>query len=397
MSPEKVTDTISAKEESRLRELYRYEILYTPDDPVFDDLTRLAAHVCGTPMAVISFMDRDRQWFKSRYGLKAREYPRHNTFCAQVICEDDLMIIPNSDDDERFSTSVAVVGDEQARFYAGAPLRMPSGHVLGALSVLDRRPRTLDPAQRESLRALARQVVAQLELRRSITELLRAAEERARVQSELRKSEQRFQDFMDNSPALAFIKDDHGRFLYVNKRLAEDFARPVSEWLGRTNQEIMPVQAARDLEEHDLSIFNERQSQVFEEMAPRPDGVTRHYLSYKFLLRDGLGSEQLGCIAFDITDRKKAEQERERLVNDLQEALAQVKTLKGFIPICASCKNIRDDEGYWQQIESYLSDHADVEFSHGICPACVEKLYPEFAAHLQAEAKSSDLREEKQA
>ena len=373
-----------AKEEIRLRELYCYEILGTPDDPVFDDLTRLAAQVCETPMAVISFMDRDRQWFKSRYGLRAREYPRHNTFCAQVIREDDLLIVPNSDEDERFVDSVAVVGDEQARFYAGAPLRTPGGHVLGALSVLDRRPRTLNQSQRESLRALGRQVIAQLELRRSIAELHRAAEERTKVQAELRKSEQRFQEFMDNSPALAYIKDDHGRFLYVNKRLAEEFERPVSDWLGRTDQDIIPADAARVLEDHDLSVFNDGQTRVLDEIVPLPSGSVRHYLSYKFLLRDDRGTEQLGGLSFDITDRKKAEHERERLVSELQEALAQVKTLKGFLPICASCKNIRDDEGYWQQIESYLCDHADVEFSHGICPACIEKYYPEFAAHMKA-------------
>ena len=373
-------------EEARLRELYRYEILDTPADAVFDDLARLAAQVCGTPMAVISFMDRDRQWFKSRYGLNVNEYPRQGTFCAQVIREEDLLVVPDPAGDERFAASHAVTSqEEQARFYAGAPLRMPGGHVLGALSVLDRKPRTLNAGQRESLRALARQVVAQLELRRSIAELKRAATERSRAQADLRKSEQRFQDFMDNSPTAAFIKDDYGRFLYVNRQLAEAFSRPASEWLGRTVQELFSNEVARDLEENDLSVFNQGSGHVFEEAAPDASGATRYWLSHKFLLHDGAGSPQLGGIAFDITERKRAEHERERLVADLQEALAQVKTLKGFLPICASCKNIRDDEGYWQQIESYLCDHADVEFTHGICPACLEKLYPEFAAHRAAQ------------
>ena len=156
-----------AKEAARLRELHRYRILDTPAEPVFDDLTRLAAQVCGTPIAVISFMDTDRQWFKSRHGIEEREYPRENTFCAQVIHENDLLIVRNPAGDGRFDSGPAVVGPAQARFYAGAPLRTPAGHVLGALSVLDRRPRTLSAGQQESLRALGRQVVAQLELRRS--------------------------------------------------------------------------------------------------------------------------------------------------------------------------------------------------------------------------------------
>ncbi len=367
-----------------MRELYRYEILHTPADPVFDDLARLAAQICGAPMAVISFMDRERQWFKSRHGMDCWEYPRDNTFCEQVIREKDLLVVPDPTDDERFLTSPAVVGDTQARFYAGVPLLVPSGHALGALSVLDRRPRTLDDGQRESLCALARQVVAQLELRRSIADLKRAADERARAQTDLRKSEQRFQDFMEHSPAIAFIKDDSGRYTYVNRQLEENFARPAADWLGRTDAEIFPGPVAQNLIEHDLSVFNEGKTQVVEEIIPVAGGNCRHFLSYKFLLRDGHGPQQMGGIAFDITERKSAELEREHLVTELQEALAQVKTLKGFLPICAHCKNIRDDEGYWQQIESYLYEHSNVEFSHGICPDCLVSAYPEFAAHRQA-------------
>lgn len=379
-------------EESRLRELYRYGILHTPTDPVFDDLARLAAQVCHAPMAVISFVDRQSQWFKSQYGLDCWEYPRQNTFCEQVLLEDDLLIVPDTADDERFITSPAVVGSAQARFYAGAPLRVPSGHVLGGLSVLDRRPRTLDEGQRESLRALARQVVAQLELQRSIAGLRRAADERADALAKLRKSEERFQDFMNNSPALAFIKDEYGRYVYVNDRVAQDFGRPVAEWLGRTDAEIMPGVYARGLEEHDLSVFNDGKTRVLDEILPAAHGRVRHFQSYKFLLRDSDGSRQLGGIAFDITERKTAEHERERLVAELQEALGQVKTLKGFLPICASCKNIRDDAGYWQQIESYLYQHSDVEFTHGICPACLETMYPEFVAYQAAKKRAEEGR-----
>lgn len=387
MPSAQIQPSFEPKEEERLRELYRYEILGTPPDPVFDDLARLAAQVCEAPMAVISFMDRDRQWFKSHYGLNVSEYPRHNTFCVHVIREDDLFIVPDPAEDARFADSYAVIGNEQARFYAGAPLRVPNGHVLGALSVLDRCPRTLDDGQRESLRALARQVVAQLELRRSIAELRRAAEERVRVEDHLHQSERRFQEFMDNSPILAFIKDDYGRYVYVNQRVAEQFQRPAAEWIGQTDEQILPKTVAQELQEHDLSVFNDGQMRVLEEHVPTPDGHVKHWLSYKFLLEGADGSRQLGGLSVDITARKLAEQERERLVSDLQQALAQVKTLKGFLPICASCKNIRVDEDYWQQIESYLSEHSEVEFTHGICPACLEKLYPEFTAHRATQKK----------
>jgi len=82
-------------------------------------------------------------------------------------------------------------------------------------------------------------------------------------------------------------------------------------------------------------------------------------------------------LAKDIERRKQTEQEKERLIRELQDALGKVKTLKGLIPICANCKKIRDDKGYWNQIDSYIHEHADVDFSHGICPDCAKKLYPD--------------------
>jgi hypothetical protein len=85
-------------------------------------------------------------------------------------------------------------------------------------------------------------------------------------------------------------------------------------------------------------------------------------------------------VARDITSRIALEAEREKLITDLREALTNIKTLKGLLPICASCKNVRDDKGYWQQIEAYVSEHSDAEFSHGICPDCAEKLYPGYSS-----------------
>ncbi len=387
MQSDHSTSSGDPQEAARLEELRRYCILDTPAEAVFDDLARLAAQICGTPIAVISFVDRDRQWFKSRYGTDDLEYPRENTFCAQAINEDDLLIVRNSALDERFSTSPAVTGPDQARFYAGAPLRVPSGHVLGALGVVDRRPRTLKPSQQESLRALARQVVAQLELRRSIAELERAALERAQTEQALRKSEDRFHEFMNNSPAVAYIKDESGRFVYVNKQLASRFQIAPNAWIGKTDAELFSPDTARAVEENDLSVLNDERTREIEEIVPTPDGLSRYWLSHKFVLRDGDGQRQIGGLSFDITERKHAEHERERLLSELQEALSAVKTLKGLIPICASCKNIRDDEGYWKQIEFYLCEHSELEFTHGICPACLERLYPDFVA-AQREAAS---------
>lgn len=370
----------AGQESTRLRELHRYETLDTPPEPILDDLTSLAAHVCGTPVALISLVDEKRLWFKARHGVDAAELPRQGTLCSQAIWSDDLYIVGDTHRDESSRHHPTVVGPPHIRSYAAAPLRMPSGHVLGTLCVIDHHPRRLNARQRDALRGLGRQVVSQLELQRTVIDLQRAARARRLAEGALRASQERFQQFMNNGPAIAYIKDDEGRFVYVNEPLTRRFERPASEWIGKTDAEIFGRVDVSGVIEHDLQVLDTEQPLTVEETVPTPDGKTRHWQTYKFLLRDG-DRKQVGGLSIDITARKLAEQERERLVSDLQQALAEVKTLAGFLPICASCKNIRTDEGYWQQIETYLGEHSELEFTHGICPVCLEKLYPEFAAH----------------
>ena len=111
----------------------------------------------------------------------------------------------------------------------------------------------------------------------------------------------------------------------------------------------------------------------------RPDGQTLDAeLGMNAVVYEGGTAIQV--VLQDITARRRAEEEREKLITALQNALAEVKTLSGLLPICASCKKIRDDSGYWQQIEIYISSHSEAEFSHGLCPDCLKRLYPEYAA-----------------
>ena len=368
-----------ANDEARIAELLRYEVLDTPRERTFDDLARLAAEICGASMALISLVDRHRHWFKSTVGVDVTEIPRQNTFCDHTIWKEDLLIVEDATRDARFADCAVVTGEPFIRFYAGVPLRSPSGHALGTLCVLDRKPRRLDARQKNTLRTLAKQVLVQLELKRTIAQLHRTAAERQQAETALRKSDERFQKFMNSGPTLAYIKDAAGRYVYVNEPTARWFQIPAPDWLGKTDAELLGQEIADKVVEHDLTVLNDEKIVVAEEAVATPDGSAQCWLSYKFLLHDDAGNKQVGGISFDITRRKAAEQERERLVSELREALAEVKTLSGFLPICASCKNIRDDAGYWQQIESYLSERHDVEFTHGICPDCIAKLYPEFA------------------
>ena len=158
-------------ESERLNTLRGYGILDTHPEDRFDDLTRLAAIICGTPSSVISLVDEDRQWFKSKIGFDACQTPREDAICAHAIMTPDVFVVRDTTKDPRFANNPMVLGEPHLRFYAGAPLEAPNGHRLGALCVLDRVPRQLSPDQLESLRILSRQVMSQVVLGKNLQEL----------------------------------------------------------------------------------------------------------------------------------------------------------------------------------------------------------------------------------
>jgi GAF domain-containing protein len=226
------TAPVPDNEAARLEALRQYQILDTAPEQVYDDITKLVTFICGTPMAQLSLVDRDRQWFKSKIGLDEDQTPRDIAFCAHTILQTGPMIVNDATLDDRFRDNPLVTEPPHVRFYAGVPLMNPKGFALGSLCAVDRQPRELTREQIAALEALGRQVVMLFELRRVATELA--------------------------------------------------------------------------------------------------------------------------------------------------EAVVQVKTLSGILPICAFCKRIRTDEGYWQQVEAYVQAHTGAWFSHGYCPECVQKHYPQF-------------------
>ncbi len=222
--------SISDNEIIRLETLRKYHILDTAPEQAFDDITKIAAFICGTPIALISLVDRERQWFKSRLGLHVDQTPREQAFCAYTILHSGLLEVEDATKDSRFSDNPLVTGDPEIRFYAGSPLQTPDGYALGSICVIDQKPRRLSDEQKSNLAGLARFVMTNLELR--------------------------------------------------------------------------------------------------------------------------------------------------RISADMADALARVKILSGLLPICAWCKNIRNDKGYWKQVEDYVQEHTDFTFTHGLCPDCGEKHFP---------------------
>lgn len=155
-------------EATRLETLRRYQILDTDPEAAFDHLSRLAARICGTPIALITLIDQQRQWFKSKVGWEKTETSREIAFCAQTILSSDPLIVPDALADQQFATNPLVTEEPHIRFYAGVPLLSPEGYALGTLCVLDFVPRELSLEQLELLEGLAQQVMAQLELRRQL-------------------------------------------------------------------------------------------------------------------------------------------------------------------------------------------------------------------------------------
>jgi len=209
--------------------------------------------------------------------------------------------------------------------------------------------------------------------------IIRDITERKQAEERLRRSEERFRDLFDNAPVGYHEFGAEGRITHVNRTELEMLGYRLEEMIGQPVWKFN-VEGEKIRETILAKLSGKLPPQrAFERVLRRKEGTTVQVLIEDRLLHDEKGRiKGIRATIQDITERKKIEEEREKLIRELQEALAKVKTLGGLLPICASCKKIRDDKGYWNQIESYIRDHSEAEFSHGICPECMKKLYPDF-------------------
>lgn len=279
-------------EAERLQALKDYEILDTPAEEAFDRITRIASRVLQTPISVISLVDANRQWFKSRQGLDATETPREIAFCTHAILQEEVMVVTDATQDPRFKDNPLVTGDPKIRFYAGAPLRTRQGHGIGTLCAIDRRPREITAEQSELLQDLAQLVIDEMELRlqgqRMLGELrakevalaelksahariLEESNERRRAEEALNDREARTRVIVDTVLEGIITIDDSGVIETVNPAACRTFGYESDEVIGKNVSMLMP-----------------------EPFRGAHDGYIRNYLATGKAKIIGIGREVLG-------------------------------------------------------------------------------------------------------
>jgi adenylate cyclase len=290
---------VPSNEAERVKAVERYQLETSPEE-AFDDLTRLAAYICGTPIALVSIIETQHQWFKSKVGVDVSEIPKDISFCAHAILNpDQLLVVPNALEDERFVDNPLVTSDPNIRFYAGTPVVTPDGFPLGTLCVLDRIPRHLTPEQQEALRALGRQVISQMELRRNLDRLEGQVARQEEVETKLRASDQEVVDLLEGMADAFFALDRQWRFTYVNHEAGQMVQRQPEEIIGKVIWEVFPELVDSTFYQEFHKAVTQQISVTFEEFYSP--------LSRWFEMRAFPSYEGLSIFAHDITSRKAVE------------------------------------------------------------------------------------------
>lgn len=231
-------------EELRLLELKKYEVLDTLPEKIYDGITAIASEICGTPIALVSLIDEERQWFKSHHGIDATETPRDISFCGHAINQTEgVFEITNSSLDPRFADNPLVTGAPGVIFYAGAPLKTPDGLQIGTLCVIDHKPNKLNSQQAKILEQLAKQVVSLLELRKVSTDLIDSVK-RERELAEVARINQVYLDTTlkcIGDAVIATSAEDEPRVLFLNAVAEELTGWLMQEAKGRLVQEVFNI------------------------------------------------------------------------------------------------------------------------------------------------------------
>jgi PAS domain S-box-containing protein len=309
MNEQAVTD-----ERVRFEALREYDILDTLPEQCFDDLTLLAARICDVPIALIGFVKANRQWYKSQTGVDLGEIPRYVALCSRAVLKNELCVVPDALADEEYTTNPLVMGEPHIRFYAAVPLATPEGYAIGSLCVIDRVPRDLSDEQKEALLIIARQVMAQLELRKSEKRLRlnqselerRVAErtvelssintllkeeivERKRAEDALRESNRQIVNIFESISDGFYALDSQWRYTYLNRQSERIVGRKREDLIGKNIWELFPEAIGTIMYEQYQRAFAEQKPVQFEihyqqfnawfdvRCYPSPDGLAIYY------------------------------------------------------------------------------------------------------------------------
>ena len=297
---------LPSNELARFEALCHYQILDTTSEQAFDDIAHLARQICGTPIAIINFVTDKRQWFKAKIGVDITEVPRYLGLCPICIQQRDILVIPDTLADQRTKNNPVVTSYPYVRFYAGAPLITPEGQVIGTLCVIDRIPREISQEQVESLKALSRQVIAQLELRRKLADLACTALEYKRMEMQLSGREKLLTDFLENGTiGLHWVGQD-GKILWANKAELELLGYSREEYIGRHIAEFHVDPEVID--DFLCKLAANETIHNYEARLRCKDGSIKYVLINSNVLWADGEFIHTRCFTRDITERKQAQQ-----------------------------------------------------------------------------------------
>lgn len=299
-------------EQRRLASLHELLVLDTPPEPVFDAITAMAAQVCQVPIALISLVDADRQWFKSNVGLPGvSETPREVAFCHHAVAQGSLLEVPDARADPRFAGNRLVTGAPDIRFYAGAPIATATGHAIGTVCVIDRRPRQLSAEQRQVLEGLAR--IASLTL----------ADRRCRESTAqaLAESEARHRAIVEDQSEMISVSDAEGTLRFVNHAYAQHFGLEPQDLIGHKLIDFVD-EADRPAVTAHLERARRSPEAVSGVNRMRSAGGRARWVSWvnRPLRRAGTDGVSIQSVGRDITEQREAEEA-------LRAALAERETL----------------------------------------------------------------------
>ena len=285
-------------EQERLLELRKYDILDTESDVVFDNMVQLASYICKTPIAAISLVDENRQWFKAIFGLNAKETSRDVAFCAHTILEEDSLIIENALNDERFFDNPLVTGDPSIRFYAGVPLVTQRGMHLGTLCVIDTEFRQITPEQLSAIKTLAHSVMAHLELRLSHKKIRKYVDQ-------LQLSATIFETATEN----IVVTDANNCFITVNPAFTKTTGYTLEEVIGKTPKMLKSGKQTPEFYSKMWKKLNKDGQWMGEVYNRRKNGeVYIEWLSIKVIYNED-GTVKMYVATFsDITEKKQADE-----------------------------------------------------------------------------------------